>query len=113
MSSIATRTNIDWWLHQNSEILDSGAASSNAEPFGTQILKEVVDALLAAIDANERHGAPTQTGFNSFYEDRKRFELDLIRRALKQSGGNQTRAAALLGLRVTTLNSKIKRYKLS
>lgn len=46
----------------------------------------------------------------SFYEEVKRFEIDLIRRALDQTGGHQSRAARLLGLNATTLNSKIKTY---
>lgn len=38
------------------------------------------------------------------------FERSLIETALRQTGGNQTRAAALLGLRVQTLNMKLKRF---
>jgi DNA-binding NtrC family response regulator len=37
------------------------------------------------------------------------FEHSLIRSALRQTGENQTRAARLLGLRVQTLNMKIRR----
>jgi DNA-binding NtrC family response regulator len=37
------------------------------------------------------------------------FERNLIETALRQTGGNQTRAAQLLGLRVQTLNMKLKR----
>ena len=48
----------------------------------------------------------------SFYEEVKRFEIDLIRRALEQTGGHQSRAARLLGLNATTLNSKIKGYNI-
>jgi DNA-binding NtrC family response regulator len=38
------------------------------------------------------------------------FERDLIAMALWQSGGGQTKASMLLGLRVQTLNIKLKRY---
>ncbi len=38
------------------------------------------------------------------------FERNLIATALEQSGGSQTRASKLLGLRVQTLNMKLKRY---
>lgn len=48
----------------------------------------------------------------NFYDEVKRFEVDLIRRALDQTGGHQSRAARLLGLNATTLNSKIKSYNL-
>jgi transcriptional regulator with GAF, ATPase, and Fis domain len=42
----------------------------------------------------------------------QRFETELIRSALSRTMGNQTRAARLLGVKLTTLNSKIKRYKI-
>ena len=48
----------------------------------------------------------------NFYEEVKRFEMDLIRRALDQTAGHQSRAAQLLGLNATTLNSKIKAYNI-
>lgn len=48
----------------------------------------------------------------NFYDEVKRFEIDLIRRALEQTGGHQSRAARLLGLNATTLNSKIKNYNI-
>ena len=40
----------------------------------------------------------------------RRFETELIRSALIQTGGRQRQAARLLGTKVTTLNTKIKRY---
>ena len=43
----------------------------------------------------------------------RRFEIDLIRRALDQTGGHQSRAARLLGMNPTTLNSKIKTYNIN
>lgn len=49
----------------------------------------------------------------NFYEEVHRFEVDLIKRALQQTSGHQVRAARLLGLKVTTLNSMIKRYGLT
>lgn len=40
------------------------------------------------------------------------FEIKLIRAALLRTGGNQTHAARLLGLKITTLNTKIKTYNI-
>lgn len=39
----------------------------------------------------------------------QKYEADLIRSALVQCGGRQRKAAKLLGVKFTTLNSKIKR----
>jgi DNA-binding NtrC family response regulator len=47
-----------------------------------------------------------------FYDEVRRFEVDLIRRALEQTNGHQSRAARLLGMNATTLNSKIKTYNI-
>lgn len=43
-------------------------------------------------------------------EEVQRYETELIRSALHRTRGNQRRAAKLLGVKVTTLNCKIKRY---
>jgi DNA-binding NtrC family response regulator len=48
----------------------------------------------------------------NFYDEVRHFEIDLIRRALEQTGGHQSRAARLLGMNATTLNSKIKTYNI-
>lgn len=48
----------------------------------------------------------------NFYDEVRKFETDMIRRALDQTGGHQSRAARLLGLNATTLNSKIKTYNI-
>lgn len=48
----------------------------------------------------------------SFYDEVSRFEIELIRRALDITGGHQSRAAKLLGMNNTTLNSKIKVYNI-
>ncbi len=42
----------------------------------------------------------------------RRFEAELIRNALIKTQGKQRRAARMLGMKVTTLNTKIKRYHL-
>ena len=44
------------------------------------------------------------------FEELKRFEINLIRLALKQTRGHQARAAELLSINPTTLNSKLKVY---
>ena len=65
-----------------------------------------------------REGAGASSGIDvgrgvNFYDEVRRFEIDLIRRALDQTGGHQSRAARLLGMNPTTLNSKIKTYNIN
>ena len=48
-----------------------------------------------------------------FYREVRKFEIYLIQRALKRTAGSQVQAANLLKLDPTTLNRKIKSYKLS
>jgi len=45
-----------------------------------------------------------------FYDEVQRFETGLIRLALDQTRGHQAKAARLLHIKPTTLNSKIKLY---
>ncbi|MGB7067949.1 MAG: sigma-54 dependent transcriptional regulator [Pyrinomonadaceae bacterium] len=77
---------------------------------------EVRDPDLAREIMNETEGAAGEIdiarGVN-FYDEVKKFEIDLIRKALDQTGGHQSRAARLLGLNATTLNSKIKSYNIA
>jgi DNA-binding NtrC family response regulator len=47
-----------------------------------------------------------------FYDEVARFEISLIKKVLDQTNGHQSRAAKLLGLNATTLNSKIKAYNI-
>ncbi len=47
-----------------------------------------------------------------FYEEVERFEVALITRALAATGGQQRRAARLLGIKANTLNYKVKIYNL-
>lgn len=45
-----------------------------------------------------------------FFGEVEQFETSLIRLALARTGGHQARAAKLLNIKPTTLNSKIKLY---
>ncbi len=63
----------------------------------------------------EASAAPDKLDLKSgidFFEEVRRFEMRLISRALELSGGNQARAAVMLGLGTTTLNYKIKAYEM-
>ena len=77
---------------------------------------EIADPQAARAVVREGSGAASAIdvgrGIN-FYDEVRRFEIDLIRRALDQTGGHQSRAARLLGMNPTTLNSKIKTYNIN
>lgn len=45
-------------------------------------------------------------------EEMRRYETELIRLALRLTGNNQVRAARMLGIKTTTLNAKIKRFRI-
>jgi transcriptional regulator with GAF, ATPase, and Fis domain len=76
-------------------------------------LRELVLRLLCEVQSiNEVNTLTIENGFD-FYDEVSRFEIELINRALLQTGGHQVRAAKLLNLKVTTLNSKIKHYNIS
>src|SRR5712664_1223937 len=75
-------------------------------------LRELTFKLLRELESiGEVHTPDIDSGVD-FYDEVSRFEIDLIKRALVQTGGHQRRAARLLNLRVTTLNSKIKHYNI-
>jgi len=46
----------------------------------------------------------------NLHDEVRRFEIELINGALYRTHGHQLQAARLLGVKTTTLNSKIKRY---
>jgi DNA-binding protein Fis len=85
-----------------------------------QRLVDLADALLAEAETLARDKAFTEEasklkrldiqGGIDFYDEVQRFETHLIRMALTETAGNQARAAKLLGIKPTTLNSKIKLF---
>ncbi len=48
-----------------------------------------------------------------FYKATKLYEINLIKQALRLTRGHQAKAAKLLKMRTSTLNSFIKRHKIS
>ena len=88
-------------------------SDSQASRNSIATLRELVLRLLCEVQCiNDVSPLTIESGFD-FYEEVSRFEIDLIRRALEQTGGHQSRAARLLGMNPTTLNSKIKTYNIN
>jgi len=91
--------------NRNGNLAPSSAA-------GMSVLRHLYAALDSALDLIETSGGTRRDitqGIN-FYDEVRRFEVSLIEQALRHTHGSQIRAAALLGLKHTTLNSKIKNY---
>jgi len=68
--------------------------------------------LLREVESLASQQEPPSTQRLGLQEEMQRYESELIRDALHRTRGNQRRAAKLLGVKVTTLNCKIKRLGL-
>ena len=87
-----------------------------------QRVVDLADALLSEAETLARDKAFTEEatrlkpldilGGINFYDEVQRFETHLIKMALSETGGNQAKAARLLGIKATTLNSKIKLFQI-
>lgn len=86
--------------------MPAGAADIDARIGSLKILAQ---SLMRQIDSLEQDA---NVKFDAQAEVRK-FEAELIRSALIRTGGRQRRAARLLGMKVTTLNTKIRRYHIT
>lgn len=104
------------WESEGLELTSEAQPNGGAEPACTgsnfTTLKELTFRLLRELQSiGEVDSLSLENGLD-FYDEVRRFEIDLIKRALLQTGGHQGRAARLLHLKITTLNSKIKHYKI-
>ena len=110
MNGLAVRELSDMHLVNH---IGTNGDQENAAISKTKTLKQLaLKLLLEAQSLNEVPAPDVRNGID-FYEEVKRFEVDLIQRALSFTHGNQVRAARLLKMKVTTLNSKIKHYAIN
>ena len=75
-------------------------------------LKVLALTLLRQVESLEKQMTTTDVPELNLQKEVQRFEAAIIRSALWKTGGRQRRAARLLGVKVTTLNTKIKRHKI-
>ena len=85
-----------------------------SQPFNTRIsyLKILALSLLREI-ASAEDNVDQDNDTIDLQAEVQRFERELIRSALIQTGGRQRQAARLLKTKVTTLNTKIKKYRIA
>jgi transcriptional regulator with PAS, ATPase and Fis domain len=76
-------------------------------------IREAALTLLREVESLRRTHQATASPNLDLHEEVQRYEIELIRQALNRTRGNQRRAAKLLGVKVTTLNCKIKRFGIS
>lgn len=76
-------------------------------------LRDQLIGLLSELEAiNRLEALQVDRGIDLKSQVRK-FEIGLIESALSIAGGSQVKAAGLLNVKLTTLNSKIKLYRIS
>ena len=76
------------------------------------LLREIETLALDQASTDETGRVQTRllTDGIDLFQEVKTFEINLIKLALNQTGGNQARAARLLNIKPTTLYAKIKVY---
>ena len=107
MSGITWRADDPLTTHQAANLLRDEAFESRLSS-----LKTVAMELLNAVESLKTTAGNGNHRLK-LHDEVRRFETDLIKTALVRTGGNQSRAAQLLGVKHTTLNAKIKRYGIS
>ncbi len=73
------------------------------------LMQEVnlLERMPGVVENSVKNGTPI-----CLFTELQRFECNLIRSALIRSMGSQTKAARLLNLKLTTLNAKIKHFRI-
>ncbi|HUE81371.1 MAG TPA: helix-turn-helix domain-containing protein [Pyrinomonadaceae bacterium] len=104
------------WKPQDQGLADEVSAAVNSEelesPNRIDNLKQLTLKLFREVQSLSEIKTVNVNDGLDFYDEVSRFEVELINRALLYTGGHQGRAARLLNLKVTTLNSKIKHYNI-
>ena len=99
--------------HSATSISAVNQGASAIEEVRVASLKVLALTLLHQIESLEEQFASGATPELNLHTEVHHFEAALIRNALVKTGGRQRRAARLLGVKVTTLNTKIKRHKIT
>ncbi len=89
-------------------VIERAVVLASSAEIGVELLPE-------AVQRQRIRMAPAAAlleGRFSFYDTLEQFEREIILESLRRVNGVQRRAAALLGLKATTLNEKIKRLKI-
>lgn len=101
-------SSLRWEMNPDSVSPETPHLSSEVAIHNLDSLREAAVTLLREVESLTSR-QPQITHKLGLQEEVQRYETELIRDALHRTHGNQRRAAQLLGVKVTTLNCKIKR----
>ncbi|HEY6802088.1 MAG TPA: helix-turn-helix domain-containing protein [Pyrinomonadaceae bacterium] len=107
-----SQISIDTLNSGNGHIHLAKVSSPSVEEVRIASLKVLAMTLLSQVESLERELAANEVSELNLQKEVHSFEAAIIRSALAKTGGRQRKAARLLGVKVTTLNTKIKRHKL-
>lgn len=107
MKPTSLDTEIKQAIPTTAEVKQAEVENSSLD-VGKVTLRILAGALISRIESLGKDG---QTDLN-LQREVHRFEAELIRMALVETGGRQRRAARLLGMKATTLSTKIKRHRI-
>ena len=101
-----------WERETNPVPPEASPSTSQVTASTLNSLREAALTVLREVDSltSRQPSLPQKIGLQ---EEVQRYEIELIKNALQRTRGNQRRAAKLLGVKVTTLNCKIKRLGIS
>lgn len=92
-------------IRKNSETLKISVAENNR----LEALKVLSQSILREVNSLQREENAAAAEKIDLAKEVQSYEEDLIRCALLRTGGRQRKAARLLGVKISTLNAKIKR----
>lgn len=106
-------SSLSWERETNAVSPETPPSTSRVTPHTLNSLREAALTVLREVDSlTNCQSSPPPQKFG-LQEEVQRYEIELIKDALQRTRGNQRRAAKLLGVKVTTLNCKIKRFGIS
>lgn len=97
---------------RNAVSYDLSRSTSMLPQAKIRLLEQLVAELQQTLESLSDVRIPDIAQGLDFYDEVKRFEIELIKRALIFVEGHQRKAAQLLNLNATTLNAKVKSYQI-
>src|SRR5215510_4298595 len=94
--------------------LEGDKASERGTEMQIEVLRNLLHTLVEQLEVlgGKTHETAKDHQSTNLHDEVRRFEIELINSALYRTHGHQLQAARLLGVKTTTLNSKIKRYNI-